>query len=44
MCLSSAFSPPESMGIYAVHQDKCMHNNWQDKGLTSHSEEKGTKN
>lgn len=44
MCLSSAFSPAESTGMYAVHQVKCMHNNWQDKGLTFHSEEKRTKN
>lgn len=44
MCLSLAFSPVESMGIYAVHQVKCIHNNSQDKGLAFRSEEKRTEN
>lgn len=43
MCLSLAFSPAESMGVYAVHQVKCIHNNSQDKGLTFQSEEKEQK-
>lgn len=43
MCLSLAFSPVESMGIYAVHQVKCIHNNLQDKGLAFHSKEKEQK-
>lgn len=35
-------SPMKSMGIYAVHQVKCICNNLQNKGLIFHSE--GEKN
>ena len=44
MCLSTAFSPVECVGMYAIPQVKCIHDNLQNKGLIFHSEEKRKKN